>query len=95
MDNFIVLQWASGKTIVFLELTPLLAFIIIALFSFLYLHSFELGALCGFLAGLVYSILKSLLTHLWPVGITGWIFLPSIYMLVGFIGGWLATRKSS
>ena len=87
IDSLIILKWESQKIIVFLEPTPLLAFIIIALFSFLYLSSSKLGALCGFIAGIVYSILKSFLTHLWPLGVTEWIALPSFYMLAGFIGG--------
>ena len=94
MDEFISLQWKIEETIMILEIGPLLAFFIIWLFSFFYLRSIKSGVLCGFVAGFSYQLLKSFISNLYSRSIIGWVFLPLIYILAGFIGGYLAMREN-
>jgi hypothetical protein len=85
-------HWKSGHAIVIFSPSPLIGLLIIGLFSFFYLRSLILGALCGVACEVSLFFQSLFLFPLW-INISGVIISSLIFALPGVIGGYLAERK--
>jgi len=90
------LTWKSSHTIYVVSISPLIALILIGLFSYFYLRSLLLGALCGVTCAIpyfFYNLPFILQTGFWWMAIPAFIISAFIFATPGVIGGYLAERK--
>jgi len=90
------LSWKSDSTIYVISPSPLFGLLIIGLFSYFYLRSLLLGALCG-IACRVPFFLKSIFIFSSPVltSISSFLISAVFFALPSILGGYLAERKQS
>ena len=75
-----------------------IALIFIGFFSYFYLHSLLLGALCGFACAIPYffytlSYIMRVEVRYWWIAIPAFIFSAFVFATPGVIGGYLAEKK--
>ncbi len=94
------ITWKSSNTIYVVSVGPLIALIFIGLFSYFYLRSILLGALCGITCAIPYffyslSFILQTKATFWWMAIPASIFSAFIFATPGIIGGYLAEKKES
>lgn len=80
------IQWESNHTIFMISLAPFIGFLIVGLFSFFYLRSMLLGAICGVAYEIPFFI-RALFLIPSPIYLLALIILFPIYALPGIIAG--------